>query len=94
MIIEIDTEGGFAGIAAVSQHKRIDVDAQPEPIRQDLSEAFHTRRLQRLAATDCSDCADRVTYRISVTMTGQHRQSFILREDQLPAEMLDLIDRL
>lgn len=94
MIIEIDAEGGFGGIAAAALHKRVDVDAQAEPMRQELNNAFGTRELQRLAAQDCSDCADRMTYRITVSVEGRRSRSFTLREDQIPPEMLDLIDRL
>lgn len=93
MLIEIDAQGGFGGIAAPALHKRIDVDAQADPTRQELNDAFRPAELQRLAARDCGDCADRVTYHITVTIEGRGSRSFTLREDQLPPEMLDLIDR-
>ncbi|RNF34513.1 protealysin inhibitor emfourin [Paracoccus methylarcula] len=94
MIIEIDADGGFGGIAAAALHKRIDVDAQTEPMRQKLNDAFGTRELQRLSTRDCGDCADRLTYRITLSFEGRRSRSFTLREDQIPPEMLDLIDRM
>lgn len=94
MIIEIDAEGGFSGIAAAALHKRIDVEAQTEPVRKELSSAFDAKELQRLAARECDDCADRITYRITVTIEGHRSRRFIIREDLLPPEMLDLIDRM
>lgn len=94
MIIEIDAQGGFGGIAAAALHKRIDVEAQAESVQEELSNAFDAKELQRLAARECGDCADRISYRITVTIKGHHSRSFIIREDQLPPEMLDLIDRL
>lgn len=94
MIIEIDAEGGFGGIAAAALHKRIDAEAQTDPVRQELRSAFDAQELQRLAAGECGDCADRISYRITVTTEGHRSRSFIIREDQLPPEMLDLIDRM
>lgn len=94
MIIEIDAEGGFGGIAAAALHKRIDVKAQAEPVRKELSNAFDAKHLQRLAERECSDCADRMTYRITLTIEGHRSRSFTIREDLLPPEMLDLIDRV
>lgn len=94
MIIEIDAEGGFAGIAAATLHKRIDVDAQSEPLQRELNNAFETKALERMAAQDCGDCADRMTYRITVSIDGRGNRSFTLREDQLSDKMLDLIDRM
>lgn len=94
MIIEIAAEGGFGGIAASAMNKRIDVDQQAEPVRQELCEAFGPDELSRLADRPCTTCADRMTYRITVTDHQQHSQMFTIREDQLPPETLDLIDQM
>lgn len=93
MIIEIAAQGGFGGIAATSLRKSIDVSDQPEQMRQELCEAFGPDELARLARQPCGDCADRLTYRITVTEDRQTR-SFTLREQQIPPEMLDLIDQM
>ncbi|WP_295048261.1 protealysin inhibitor emfourin [uncultured Paracoccus sp.] len=93
MIIDIAAEGGFGGIAAARLRKTIDVDDQPEQMRQDLCHAFGPDELARLARTPCGDCADRLTYRITVTEDRQTR-SFTLREQQIPPDMLDLIDQM
>ncbi|MTD99055.1 hypothetical protein GIY56_01990 [Paracoccus sp. YIM 132242] len=93
MIIEIAAQGGFGGITAASLRKTIDVSDQPERMRQDLCDAFEPDQLARLASRPCTNCADRMTYRITVTEDrGTH--SFTLREAQIPPEMLDLIDQM
>lgn len=95
MIIEIASDGGFGGLAAAGVQKRIDVDQQTAPVRQELCEAFEPDELQRLAEGANPDGgADRMTYRITVTDETQHRQMFTIREDQLPAGILDLIDQM
>ncbi|MBK4216587.1 hypothetical protein JJJ17_11675 [Paracoccus caeni] len=93
MIIEIETQGGFGGIASAALNKTIDVDQQAEPVRQELCDAFEPDELARLASKPCGDCADRMTYHITVTEDG-HESSFTLHEQQLPPEMLDLIDQV
>lgn len=93
MIIEIEAEGGFGGIAAQDMHKTVDVDDQPEQMRQDLCDAFGPDHLARLASRPCGNCADRITYRITVTEDRQTR-SFTLQEQQIPPEILDLIDQM
>lgn len=94
MIIEIAAEGGFGGIATATMNKRIDVDQQAGAMRQELCDAFEPDQLARLADAPCSGCADRMTYRITVTDEQQHSQMFTIREDQLPPETLDLIDQM
>lgn len=93
MIIEIETQGGFGGITSASLNKTIDVDQQTGPVRQELSDAFEPDELARLSRQPCGDCADRMTYHITVTDGGQE-SSFTLHEQQLPPEMLDLIDQM
>ena len=93
MIIEIAAQGGFGGITAANLRKTIDVSVQPEQVRQELSEAFEPDELARLARQPCGNCADRMTYRITVTEDRQTR-SFTLREQQIPPDMLDLIDQM
>ncbi|WEF23572.1 protealysin inhibitor emfourin [Paracoccus sp. S3-43] len=93
MIIEIAAQGGFGGIAAANLHKTIDVADQPEQMRQELCHAFEPDELARLASQPCGDCADRLTYRITVTEDRRTR-SFTLREQQIPPDMLDLIDQM
>ena len=39
-------------------------------------------------------CADPMIYRITVTDERRKRHVYTLREDQLPPEMLDLIDQM
>ena len=93
MIIEIAAQGGFAGIAPASLHKTIHVDEQPEGIRQELCDAFEPDELARLARQPCGPCADRMIYRITVTENRGSR-SFTLQEQQMPPDMLDLIDQM
>lgn len=93
MIIQIATKGGFGGIAAASLQKTIDVDNQPAQMRQDLCDAFEPAALDRLSRQPCGDCADRMIYRITVTENRQS-SSFTLQEQQIPPEMLDLIDQM
>lgn len=93
MIIEIAAQGGFGGITAAQLHKTINVENQPEQMRQELCEAFEPDELARLARRPCGDCADRITYRITVT-EDQQTHSFTLQEQQIPPDMLDLIDQM
>lgn len=93
MIIEIAAQGGLGGIAAANLRKTIDVDDQPDEMRQDLCEAFGPDELARLSRQPCGTCADRMTYRITVTEDRQ-THSFTLREQQIPPDMLDLIDQM
>lgn len=94
MIIEIATQGGFGGIRAAANRKRIDPNRQSQEMRDALCAAFAPQALTRLARTDCADCPDGLSYRITVMETGHEPQSFTLSERQIPDEMLDLIDRL
>lgn len=93
MIIDIAAQGGFGGITAAQLRKTIDVDDQPEQMRQELCDAFEPDQLARLARQPCGNCADRLTYRITVTEDRETR-SFTLHEQQIPPEMLDLIDQM
>lgn len=94
MIIEIAAKGGFGGFAATGLNKTIDVDQQAAPIRQELSDAFKPDELARLSRKPCGNCADRLTYHITVTDEARHSRSFTLHEHQLPPETLDLIDQM
>lgn len=93
MIIEIAAQGGVGGIAAASLHKTIDVAQQPQAMRRELCDAFGPDALARLARRPCGPCADRMTYRITVT-EDQETRSFTLQEQQIPPDMLDLIDQM
>lgn len=93
MIIEIAAQGGFGGITAASLHKTVDVADQPDQMRQDLCQAFEPEELARLSRQPCGDCADRMTYRITVTNDSQ-TYDFTLQEQQIPPTMLDLIDQM
>ncbi len=93
MIIDIAAQGGFGDITAARLRKTIDVDDQPEQMRQELCEAFEPDELARLARQPCGACADRMTYRITVT-EDRESHSFTLQEQQIPPEMLDLIDQM
>ena len=57
MIIEIAAQGGFGGITAAQLRKTIDVEDQPEQMRQELCDAFEPDELARLARQPCGDCA-------------------------------------
>lgn len=94
MIIEIATEGGFGGIRAAASRKRIETDGQPQDLREALCSAFAPSALTQLARTDCANCPDGLSYRITVIETGREPQNFTLSERQIPDQMLDLIDRL
>lgn len=93
MIIDIAAQGGFGGITATRLHKHIAVAGQPAAMRQQLCSAFDRAALDRLARQPCRPCADRISYRITVTPDDGAPHSVTLREDQIPPEMLDLIDR-
>lgn len=94
MIIEISTSGGVGGMATAAC-KRIDVDSQPAPARAEWRERFQPGDLQQLAARSGSGCgADRPTYRISLIRPAARTRTFTIREDQLPPDMLDLIDSI
>ncbi|TGN58642.1 hypothetical protein E4L95_12140 [Paracoccus liaowanqingii] len=93
MIIEIRSHGGFGGIAAAAQSRRIDTDAQPAEMRAALCAAFRPGALSELARTPCPGCPDRMRYAITVTGDAANApHSVTLSEGQLPPEMLDLID--
>ncbi|MDB6180819.1 protealysin inhibitor emfourin [Paracoccus fistulariae] len=94
MIIEIAAKGGFGGIVASGLNKTIDVDQQAAPMRQELSDAFEPDELERLSQQPYGSGADRMTYHITVTDEARHSHSFTLHEQQLPPEMLDLIDQM
>lgn len=95
MIIEISSSGGFGGIAAAGLNKRIDVDKQPMPMQQEICEYFEPDDLDQLAArADAGKSADMMTYRITVTSREDGEHVYTIREDQLPPEMLDLIDAM
>lgn len=94
MIIEIASTGGFGGISAAGLNKRIDVEEQSDTVRQELCDAFGPEELGRLAAQPCETCPDRMTYHITVTDEDRNDHIFTLQEDQIPPEMLDLIDQM
>jgi hypothetical protein len=95
MIIEISSSGGFGGIPAAAMHKRIDVDQQAPSLRQEICDAFEPRDLRQLAARSGNlRGADLMVYRITVTDRQDGPHVYDIREDQLPAEILDLIDQM
>lgn len=95
MIIEISSSGGFSGIPAAAMHKRIDVDQQAPSLRQEICDAFEPRDLRQLASrSGVRNGADMMVYRITVTDRKEGEQVYNIREDQLPPEMLDLIDQM
>ncbi len=93
MIIRVAAQGGFGGITAANLDKTVNVDNQTAQMRASLSDAFEPAALDRLSRQPCGDCADRMTYRITVTEDRESR-SFTLQEQQIPADMLDLIDQM
>ena len=93
MIIEISTSGGFGGIPAAGLTKRIDLDEQPAPARAELCQYFEPGDLRQLAARSRKETtADAMTYRIRLIEPSARPRTFTIREDQLPPDMLDLID--
>lgn len=95
MIIEISSSGGFGGVPASALHKRIDVDQQAPALRQEICEYFEPQDLDQLAARKKPRRgADMMVYRITVTDRQSGAHVYELREDQLPPEMLDLIDQM
>lgn len=92
MIIEISTSGGFGGLSAAGMRKRIDVEQQAPGIRQELCGLFEPADLKQLAARSRSETrADAMTYEIRL-IDRRSRKTYTIREDQLPPDMLDLID--
>lgn len=95
MIIEISSSGGFGGITAAGLNKRIDVEKQPTPVQQEICEYFELKDLRLLASrSNGKHGADMMTYRITVTDREDGEHVYTIREDQLPPEMLDLIDAM
>ncbi|MGH1416044.1 MAG: protealysin inhibitor emfourin [Pelagimonas sp.] len=95
MMIEISSSGGFAGIAATRQDKVLDLSSVSEPKREAYCAAFDPRELASLVNEDKhSGAADLMTYRITVTDEKNAQHQFELREDQLPPDVLDLIDEM
>lgn len=92
MIIEITSSGGFAGLAATNINKRVDVDAQPAELRQEICNLFEPTGLNALATPPMDGAADMRSYHITVTDHDQAKHKYTIREDQIPPEMLDLID--
>ncbi|MCQ0971202.1 hypothetical protein MLD63_12295 [Paracoccus sp. TK19116] len=95
MIIEISSSGGFGGIAVPAMNTRIDVDRQSASMQKEICEYFEPQDLDRLARAKApARGADMMTYEIRVIdrQSGQH--VYRLREDQIPPEMLDLLDSL
>jgi hypothetical protein len=95
MIIEISSSGGFGGIAAAGVKKRIDVDQQSAAVQQEICEYFEPRDLDQLASrSGNARAADAMVYRIIVTDPKDGQHVYTIPEDQLPPEMLDLIDTM
>ncbi len=95
MIIEISSSGGFGGLAAAGLNKRIDVDRQAPALRQEICDMFEPRDLSQLASRSVrAKGSDMMVYRIRVTGRQAGEQVYTIREDQLPPEMLDLIDQM
>lgn len=95
MIIEISSSGGFGGIAAAGLKKRIDVDQQTPAVRQEICDMFEPDDLSQLASRPGrAKGNDMMVYRIRVTDQQQDEHVFTIREDQLPPEMLDMIDQM
>jgi len=95
MIIEITSSGGFGGLGAVSLSKRVVVPEQSEALQTEYCDAFTADKLQSLADSEtASGAADLMRYNIVITDPAMGQHSFDLLESQIPAEMLDLIDRM
>lgn len=93
MIIEISTSGGFGGLAVAGLHKRIDVTQQSASMQREICEYFEPQDLERLSSGQGNTRArDMLVYQITVTDVQDGEHTFTLREDQLPPEMLDLLD--
>ncbi len=95
MIIEISSGGGYAGLGGGGMTKRIDVSAQPEPVRQELCDAFGPDDLEALQSLSGDDgAADLTTYDITITDGDNDAHRYRIREDRLPPATLDLIDQM
>lgn len=93
MIIEVSTSGGFAGIPAAGISKTIDLDALSIERRREICAVFHPETLLAQAKGALNEgVADLSMYQITISDDDGAPQVFNLREDQLSAEMLDLID--
>ena len=93
MLIEIASQGGFAGPAATVPPKTVEVGALEEPMRERVCEAFAPDNLRRLSEAPEGAGADRLTYEITVEGEAG-RDTFTVAEGALPPEMLDMIDDL
>lgn len=94
MMIEISSSGGIGGVAArLNTNKQINISEQDTELQDAYCAAFDPERLRVLTESEFAPGAgDVVNYRISVTDDADIRHIFELREDQLPPELLDLID--
>ena len=93
MIIEISSSGGFGGMAVPSTSTRIDVERQSASMQKEICEYFEPQDLDRLARAKApTRGADMLTYEIRVTDRQSAQHVYRLREDQIPPEMLDLLD--
>ena len=93
MMIEIASQGGFAGLPATAPPKTVEVETLEQPMRERVCEAFAPDNLRRLSETAEGPGADRLTYEITVEGDAG-RDTFTVPEGALPPEMLDMIDDL
>lgn len=95
MIIEISSSGGFGGMPAAGLKKRIDVDQQAPSMQQEICDMFEPRDLSQLALRSVrAKGNDMMVYRIRVTDPQDGETEYSIREDQIPPQMLDLIDAM
>lgn len=95
MMIEVSTSGGLAGMARAAPAKRLDLATVEAAVQDRYCDHFDPAALRALsAAAPDRHGADRFSYHITVTDEAGARHEFDLSEDQLPPEMLDLIDEM
>ncbi len=95
MIIEITSSGGFAGIPGAGIDKQINVDIQAAAMKERICAAFEPAVLKKMSAKRTKyRGADLVTYRITIVGENTDKLVFEVREDDIPPEMLDLIDEM
>src|SRR5690606_15674597 len=93
------SSGGFAGMGN-RPVSTVNTDNLPADIKDRACAAFDPGNLDKIAAQSkapgkgMSKQADRFTYRIMVKEASGSMQSFEMAEEDIPAEMIDLIDEM
>jgi hypothetical protein len=92
MMISITTSGGIGGFG-LARSAEVEVEGLPEPLQEEACARLDPEALRALPSPRARGMADSVVYHIVVEEAGQ-RTVLDVPEGALPAETLDLIDRL